>query len=239
MKRIHKIVSVILLLSVVFSFLTVSSYASSIVDLALAVKDGETDKGTIPAQNFYVTLCDYSIKVNESGTFKLKYSASCNSLTFCLYNSNGNSVLSSDYDIEAGSRNTFQVSNDKLKVSANSLSMKEKGSVSYPVEKGTYYLRIEAERQTNFGTGKYTFKFSYPGEKKTKISYLSLDVKKGESIKLDGVFASGKSKIKWSSNKKSVATVDSTGKITGRSKGSAIITAKSASSSIKIKINVK
>lgn len=64
----------------------------------------------------------------------------------------------------------------------------------------------------------------YIVEAATKINKKKVTLIKGQttSLKITGT----KKKIKWSSNKKSVATVSSKGKVTAKKKGTAIITAK-------------
>ena len=60
---------------------------------------------------------------------------------------------------------------------------------------------------------------------------------KGSTIQL-GTVMSVDGAVTWTSSKTSVATVSSNGKITAKSKGSAVITAKTGKNSVKIKITV-
>ena len=64
---------------------------------------------------------------------------------------------------------------------------------------------------------------------------VTLTVGQNTTLKVKGT----KKKAKWSSNKKSVATVSSSGKVTAKKKGSATITAKIGSKKYKCKVTVK
>lgn len=77
------------------------------------------------------------------------------------------------------------------------------------------------------------------GQAASKISLnkASLSVMKGKSaiLKLSGTTK----KVTWSSSKKSVATVNSAGKVTGKKKGTAVITAKVGSKKYRCNVTVK
>ena len=66
-----------------------------------------------------------------------------------------------------------------------------------------------------------------------------LTLKKGKSRKLKAVLSGVKGKVKWSSSKKKVVTVDKKGKIKAKKKGTAYITAKVGKHKVKIKVVVK
>lgn len=108
--------------------------------------------------------------------------------------------------------------------------------LSYKVTKGTYYLRVAK-------TSKYDTEISttatFPEGKANngKISYLTLGMSKGSSLKL-GTVMSVDGTVTWSSSNSSVVSVSSSGKITAKAKGTAIITAKTGKNSVKIKITV-
>ena len=72
---------------------------------------------------------------------------------------------------------------------------------------------------------------------KAKISKKSVTITKGKTytLKVKGT----KKKAKWSSSKKSVATVSKKGKVTGKKKGTATITAKIGKKKYKCKIKVE
>ena len=72
---------------------------------------------------------------------------------------------------------------------------------------------------------------------KVKLSKRKASLIKGQTLKLK--VTGTKSKVKWSSNKKSVATVSSKGKVTAKKKGTATITAKVNGKKYKCKITVE
>lgn len=113
---------------------------------------------------------------------------------------------------------------------------------NYEVEKGTYFIRIQHDSwgYGSKGDRKVNLTATFPSAtaSKAKISYLTLKVSKGDIAEL-GAVISGSGSVEWTSSKSSVATVNSNGKVTAKSKGSAIITAKCGSSKQKIKIIVK
>lgn len=72
---------------------------------------------------------------------------------------------------------------------------------------------------------------------KVKLSSTSVTLVRGKScsLKLKGT----KKKVKWSSSKASVASVNAKGKVTAKKKGTAVITAKAGGKSYKCKVKVK
>lgn len=66
-----------------------------------------------------------------------------------------------------------------------------------------------------------------------------LALKKGKSRKLKAVLSGVKGKVKWSSSKKKVVSVDKKGKIKAKKKGTAYITAKVGKHKVKIKVVVR
>ena len=84
-----------------------------------------------------------------------------------------------------------------------------------------------------------TFTATYPtgSSSKAKINYITLNLSKGDTLSL-GADITGSGDVTWKSSKSSVASVSSAGKVTAKSKGSAIITAKVGKTTKKIKIVV-
>ena len=70
---------------------------------------------------------------------------------------------------------------------------------------------------------------------KLSKSSLTLDVGKSATLKVTGT----KSKVKWSSSNKKIATVTSKGKVTAKQAGSATITAKVGNKTLKCKVTAK
>ena len=70
-----------------------------------------------------------------------------------------------------------------------------------------------------------------------KLNKTKATIKVGESVTLK--VKNKKKKVKWSSNKKSVATVTSKGKVTGKKAGTAKITAKVGTKKLNCTVTVK
>ena len=100
---------------------------------------------------------------------------------------------------------------------------------------GDYQLKVKFGSATN-----YAVYIDIP-KATPKISAKSVTITKGFAYKLSVKDAGGK--VTWSSNKKSVASVDSKGKVTAKKKGTAVITAKTAGGAkltckVKVKDNI-
>lgn len=72
---------------------------------------------------------------------------------------------------------------------------------------------------------------------KVKISKTKVAITEGKTVQLK--VTGTKKKIKWSTSKKSVATVTTKGKVTGKKAGTATITAKVGKKALKCKVTVK
>lgn len=104
----------------------------------------------------------------------------------------------------------------------------QKGKVSAK-KKGTTTVTAK------IGKKKYTCKVTVESP---KLSKTSITIKKGKSYQLK--MQNTKQKYKWSSKNKSIATVTSKGKVTGKKNGTTYICAKSASGkTFKCKVTVK
>lgn len=237
MKKITKILSVLLSAVMLMSALCVSASAASIEDTAKAIDSGKKVSFTPDAN----TKKDYKITLSEKGTLKLNITSKTKTTFVQLLDSNGNQI---DFDSKNGNvttgscRTTF---GGYACLEWNSALEKFSGKISYKLlSKGTYYVRIWKD----YGytpKGKTSVSFTYPqstdNEESGTISALSVTLKKGETLQL-GAVVEGEGTVEWTSSKKSVASVNSDGKITAKSKGSATIQAKLGSSSVKINVNV-
>lgn len=86
----------------------------------------------------------------------------------------------------------------------------------------------------------YTYKWT-KGTKPSdaEFAYIQITMEKGSSIRLDSILTDGSAaKAKYSSSKSSVASVSSSGKVTAKSKGTAVITITCGKITIKIHIKV-
>lgn len=232
MKRLKKFLAAALAAAMAFVMLAVPAGAESIADTAKAIKSGKSYSAILPSN--YDTA-DYKITVSKSGTLKLDIVSVISKSCVYVYDSDGNKVTS--IKTEATSGDIEKAGYKSTECWWNSTIEKFKGSISYSVNKGTYYIRVYRAWNAD-GSGDVTLTATFPSSDSSSTSsspYLTLEVKKGSSVQL-GTTISGAT---WSTSKKSVATVSSSGKVTAKKKGSAIITAKVNGTTIKVKIKVK
>lgn len=206
--------------------------ADSIYDTATAVSSGKSVSSILPA---YGDTADYKVTVSESGALKLSVESHMYMISAEVYDSDGN-VLST-IDNSATSGYCTSPGKEYCHMEWNDTIEKFKGSVSYSVKPGTYYIRFT--RLGTSGKGKFSFTATCPtSSAKAKISYITIKLEKGDTLSLGAALSGGSGSVTWKSSKPSSVTVSTAGKITAKAKGSAIITAKCGSSSKKIKIIV-
>ncbi len=249
MKRIIKAISILLAATVLMASLCVTASASLADDLKKAkvidsgskisfrIKDSETGKW----KTRY-----YKIEMAKKGTLKIDYTLNCNEIDVQLIKGDRSGYIeptSREATVGWTYYSDLFGSDNHIELTWSSSLENGKGTFSYELDKGTYYIKIFKENGTLTELGKSSFKFTYPQakdeeESEGKITGLSLTMEKGDKLQL-GALIDGEGTAKWSASKKSVATVSSKGVVTAKSKGEATITAKLGSSSFKIKIIVK
>ena len=236
MKHIKKILAIAMVMVMALTALTFSGGAESIYDTAKSITSGQAISATIRDTNDTV---DYKINVSKAGELKISANAQMQTMRLMVYDSKGNVVEPTSYSSTSGN-SSYYYNHDCLSVTWNNVIEQSDFKAVYSVSKGTYYIRFEwgwniyADNQ---GNGKIKLTATFPSSaSKGKLYYLSLTVDKGDTIKLGAVVSSG-SKVTWTSSKPAVASVSS-GKVTAKTKGSTIITAKCGSTSQKIKITV-
>lgn len=238
MKKITKILSVILAAVMLMTMLCVTSSAASIEDTAKAIDSG-SKVSFKPDAN---TKKDYKITLSEKGTLKLNITSKTTTVFVQLLDSNGNQV---DFDSENANVTTGSCGatfGGYARLEWNSSLEKFSGKISYKsLAKGTYYVRIWRDYGGST-VGKTSVSFTYPqassdDEETGTISSLSVTLKKGDTLQL-GTVIEGEGTPKWTTSKKSVAAVDSSGKITAKSAGTATIKATLGKSTVKIQVKV-
>lgn len=216
--------------------MAVTAGADSIYDTAKAISSGKSVSTILPA---YGDTADYKVTVSGSGTLKLSVDSQMNLLYLYVFDSDGNSISTIANTDTSGESSDIGVKAHYMHW--NSTVEKYKGTVSYSVKSGTYYIRFSrsgSNRYESYGNGKLTFTATYPtSSSSAKINYLTLNLSKGDSITL-GADMTGSGSITWKSSKSSVASVSSSGKVTAKSRGSAVISAKVGKTTKKIKIIV-
>ncbi len=243
MKKLTKFLSVLVTAVMLVTALCIPAGAASIEDTAKAIDSGKKVSFTMKEpQLIKYTYYDYKVTLSEKGTLKLSFNAKASDIRVKVLDSDGNPVELSSKSVSSGSA-LYHTGRYGGYTSLNWNSTMEnfKGTLSYKsLKKGTYYIRMWA---TNKVTGKTSVSFSYPQETdeetetEGKISYLSVTLKAGDTLQL-GAVVDGEGTVTWSTSKKAVATVTTKGKITAKAAGTATITAKLGSSSVKIKVKV-
>ena len=235
MKIFRKIVAVLSAAVIAVSAcasMAVTAGADSIYDTAKAISSGKSVSTILPAYN---DTADYKITVSGSGTLKFSIESQMKELYMYVYDSDGNKISTiantdtSGYSADIGVKSHYTVWNNTVE--------KYKGTVSYSVKSGTYYIRFN--RTSSSGNGKLTFTATYPtgSSSKAKINYITLNLSKGDSLSL-GADMTGSGTVTWKSSNSSAVSVTSSGRVTAKGYGSAIITAKVGKTTKKIKIVV-
>lgn len=215
--------------------------AESIADTAKAISSGKTYSYTFPGSTDYT---DYKITSSGKGTLSVKIEGSIQNIYLQVFDENFNKVSLADDKITTG---TYAKSGTGLIITScyqwNDIAEKLNITANWMVNKGTYYIRISNVHDYYYQrphSGTVNITATYPtAAKKATISYITITLKKGDTLSLGAALSGGSGTVTWKSSKPSVATVSTSGKITAKNSGSTIITAKCGTSSKKIKIIVK
>lgn len=254
MKTLKRFFAVVLTAALLISTRTFAVSAASIADSA---KPGESGK------KYSYTFQDgedglvYKLELSKKGNIEINFNYQLSTGVIKLFDSDGNSLKPDSIEMTSGKSGYWNDSysydgngnkvysgyattftwNEAFEKSAGKLIFKSKA-------KGTYYAKISYEYGFK-GKGKASWSFTYPSAKQTessgsgKISNFTLRLDAGDSIKLGVDVSPDDADVFWSSSKSSVASVSASGKVTAKKAGTAIITAKCGSSSVKIKVIVE
>lgn len=219
--------------------MAVTAGADSIADTAKAISSGTTYKCEFVGDWEY---SDYKINVSSSGTLSVKLDSTLEYAELELFDSDFNYVYISDYTITSGRKRGGGSGSWYIDLRWNNVGEKLASTTIWKVTKGTYYLRLHNNYGTgishSWSSGKANITATYPSTTSAaKFNYLTISLKKGDTLSL-GADITGSGDVTWKSSKSSVASVSSAGKVTAKSKGSAIITAKVGKTTKKIKIVV-
>lgn len=211
--------------------MAVTAGADSIYDTAKAISSGKSVSTILPAR---FDTADYKVTVSGSGTLKFSIESQMSELDLYVYDSDGNKISTIANTDTSGKSSA--IGQTWIGLLWNSTTERYKGTVSYSVKSGTYYIRFENNSYS--GNGKLTFTATYPSASSTgKINYITINLARGDSISL-GADMTGSGTVTWKSSKSSVASVSSSGKVTAKSSGTTVISAKCGKTTKKIKIKV-
>ncbi|MBQ9460729.1 MAG: Ig-like domain-containing protein [Clostridia bacterium] len=240
MSKFKKMTAVLLSVGLFVCCFAVQAGAESIADTAKAFSSGDTK--TIKYEGNKEVTSDYSVKLSKKGKIVISISSSgVSNLYVYIYDENGEKYVPDASNFSSG--RVYNSIRGIAQCSWNKTVEKLKGTLTYnDMEKGTYYIRFEKQYiwgGSSGSSGKATIKITYPSSESSsgsKLSCVTIPMKVGDAMQLST--DAGTSGITWSSSKSSVATVSSSGKVTAKKAGTAVITAKSGSSTAKIQIKV-
>ena len=231
--KAKKFLSVLLALIMAVTTMAVFAVSASAEGVPTA-KNGKTYTATLSG---YGTYQDFKIKSSESGKLKIKVTSPLSEVYLTVLNSDGKELFPKNYDNSLGSckwQEIFKV----IELKWNSAEKKYKGTITYEIEKGNYYIRFKS-----YGvSGKLNFKPTFPSSDSSsdvKINNFTVSMKVGDTLQLDADLSDKTDdNVTWKSSKTSVAKVSATGKITAQGAGTATITASIGDSTLKIKVKV-
>ena len=230
-----KFISIVFAAMLTLFCVAVPVKADSIFDTAKSIEAGKKYSNKI---NDTTKSHNYKIQVDGKGTMSITITSDLNYLDFEVFDSDGTKLSPDKKDIKTGS-----VSFDNITYYTNNTTGTFKGTISFSVKKGTYYLHFGRPSYL-YPNGKFSFSVKTPdGKGKETVSApkssIRVYMEKGNKIDLSAV-ASGKDvTAKWSSSNEKVAKVNSKGTITAVSKGTCTITWKSSSATFTIYIEVE
>ncbi len=238
MKKIKTILALVLSAVLMLTAVPVMSFADEgdalTFDTAEEIEEGETVEGEITESS---VSHYYKINCKSEGLLTVKLTCKIRAAYWYLFDEDGAQVALEDVNLKTGTNNTDSKAGDiSIRLVENSVSQKSTAELTYKVGKGTYYVVVQNDNP--FGGKDYSFSVDLKKNNKKEFSYLGITLKKGATMQLEAVDADAKD-IKWTSSKKTVATVSSTGKIKAKKKGTTIITCTCGDVVVKLKVTVK
>ena len=241
-----KFLSLFLAAAMILSLFTIPASANTTIDTAETVKSGQVINGKFGG---YGTSNFYKIDLASDGKLAVTDEAFvAGSAWFTLYDSEDREIKPASYEEISGSVSAGSASRGGYFLRWNSGLGKSRIIFNYDLKKGTYYFVMNNGEVTNKNkefkiTPKFTSSSSSSDSDSTSSNssnapMFRLTIDEGDRISLGTTFSSG-SNIKWSSNKSSVAQVNSNGRVTGRKAGNAVITARNTGTGEQIRIRIR
>lgn len=217
-----------------FAAVSVTASADSIYDTATAISSGKSVSTILPRNS---DTADYKMTVSGNGTLKFNIESHMDELKLQVYDSDGNLLSTTANTTTSGS--CSYIGRESHYMYWNSTIEKYSGTVSYTVKSGTYYARFKrTSSYSGYGNGKIIFTATYPTSESTaKLNYITINMECGDTLSL-GADMTGTGEVTWKSSKPKVAVISETGKVTAKSRGTTVISAKCGKTTKKIKIKV-
>ena len=164
----------------------------------------------------------FTVDAPSDGVISLGFDFEVSAAQAALYDSDGNRVVPTE---KTPAKGTCNINTTKKYGSMNWSSKSKSGSCSFDfnVGAGRYYIWVSNTGGSS-GSGIIKMTPSFYSADNAELTMLSVRVPKGGSIQLLATIE-GKATVQWSSSDTGVATVSSTGKVVGKKKGNAVITA--------------
>lgn len=253
MKRFGKILSVVLAVVMALSSLCVVSSAAIISESKLE----KLEKGTKVKNGQVISRKSssskgktYKITANRDGYLHIEVDSTAEQLFFAACDADGKRYEGKT-EMKSGTVST-RVNATEITIYRDARNKKLEGTVYFMIKKGVNYIEIYGNEKGKKESGESAIKFTYPASSSNttkskgeavidsalgRINALTVTLKKGATLQL-GATTSGRGAVKWTTSKRSVATVTDKGKVKAKAKGSAIITAKLGSTSFAITVKV-
>lgn len=232
MNLVKKIAAVVVAAALSVGFLSMSAFADPFED-AVAISSGDEVKGTVNSGSSVT----YEITSKGTGNLVVNWSVAKYWSYFHVYDEDGAYLNVESLNVKAGSLYEGGEGKNYIHGKWNSTSERFSASATYKVSKGTYYITVSVNSFTE-GSGTLKLTADFPTKTSTDLSYLGITMKKGDTMQLDSVGASSSS-VKWTSSKKTVASVTAKGVVTAKKKGTTVISCTYNVKTVKLKVTVK
>ncbi|MDR0821187.1 MAG: Ig-like domain-containing protein [Oscillospiraceae bacterium] len=206
-------------------------------------------------------LLDLKVVVPKSGNLTFNYEVEAKEFVLAVYDSNGTFITETKLEATAGaivSSSAWYTAIDQsvlreaygtnmiygIKATWNTVSEKAAGAITYKLDKGTYYVRIGRS-----SAGLSSVKLNAvlkdsdgnvikSADAAVKSVYVTIPVAIGKSVALTATTDPTGEAATWKSSDAKVASVSSSGKVTGVAKGTAKITVTSGEKSQTVYVKV-
>ncbi len=232
MKKITKILSVFMAAVMMVTALSVTAFADA-TSKAKAIDSGKKISYTPELGEERL----YKVELSKAGNLKLNITSASFGTFVTVYDSD----MAEEFKPEKIEKTAGHIyGSPEVNIYISTGAAKSKCTIEYKLKKGTYIIAVRTG-QNGSVNGKTSVSFTYPQAESTEesaaITSFTITLKKGSTLQL-GTILSGDGTVTWSTSKKAVATVTTKGKVTAKGAGTAVITAKTGSSSMKITIKV-
>ena len=228
MKTAKKLMLVVLMVVTMIGTSAGSVYAESFPNLP-------SGKEQSVEVSYFGGTKTYQMVLSKKQTVTFDLYGEISNFDMYVVNTSGAKVKCSNVEFSHGSGS---ITSSYLRCNWNSVTGYSQCTAKYELDKGTYYIQLSASTYST--SGKVKIKATYGSNKDSNavISYLTLELDEGDTIRLGAVVEPSDAKVTWKSSKAKVASVSSNGKVTAKKTGTTIITAKSGDSTVKIQIKV-